>query len=34
MGQLAEPQLGGSTTAARVLRQANGRSCFGCHPGI
>jgi hypothetical protein len=37
LGQLAEPQLGGSTTAARVLREANGGACFGRHrrhPGI
>jgi hypothetical protein len=29
--QLAEPELGGSTTAARVLREANGSLCFGRH---
>jgi hypothetical protein len=37
VGQLTEPQLGGSTTAARVLREANGGACFGRHrrhPGI
>jgi hypothetical protein len=31
MCQLTEPELGGSTTAARVLRQANGCSCFRRH---
>jgi hypothetical protein len=31
MGQLTEPELGGSTTAARVLREANGGLCFGRH---
>jgi len=31
MGQLTEPQLGGSTTAARILRQADRGSCFGRH---
>jgi hypothetical protein len=31
VGQLTEPELGGSTTAARVLRQANGRFGFGRH---
>ena len=29
--QLAEPELGGSTTAARELRQTNGCLCFGRH---
>jgi hypothetical protein len=31
MCQLAEPELRGSTTAARVLRQANGCFGFGRH---
>jgi hypothetical protein len=31
MGQLTEPELGGSTTAARVLRQTNGSLGFGRH---
>ena len=30
--QLTEPKFGGSTTAARVLREANGGLCFGGHP--
>jgi hypothetical protein len=34
MGQLTEPKLGGSTTAARVLGEANRGACFGRHPGI
>jgi hypothetical protein len=34
MGQLTEPKLGGSTTAARVLGEAKGGSCFGRHRGI
>jgi hypothetical protein len=34
LGQLTEPQLGGSTTAAGVLREAKGGACFGCHPVI
>jgi hypothetical protein len=34
LGQLTEPQLGPSTTAARVLGQADRGSCFGRHPGI
>jgi hypothetical protein len=34
LGQLTEPQLGGSTTAPRVLRQADRGSGFGRHPGI
>jgi hypothetical protein len=32
--QLTEPQLGRSTTAARVLRQADRGSGFGRHPRI
>jgi hypothetical protein len=31
MCQLAEPELGSSTTAARELRQANGCFGFGRH---
>ena len=31
VGQLTEPNLGGSTTAARVLREADGGLCFGRH---
>jgi hypothetical protein len=34
VGQLTEPQLGGSTTAARVLSEANGGACFGRHVAI
>jgi hypothetical protein len=34
LGQLTEPQLGRSTTAARVLRQADRGSSLGCHPRI
>jgi len=34
LGQLTEPKLGRSTTAARVLRQADRGSCFWGHPGI
>jgi hypothetical protein len=34
LGQLTEPQLGGSTTAARVLRESDRGSCFRRHPGI
>jgi hypothetical protein len=34
LGQLTEPQLGRSTTAARVLRQADRGSGFGRHPRI
>lgn len=30
--QLAEPEFGGSTTAARVLRQTDGCFGFGRHP--
>jgi hypothetical protein len=33
VGQLTEPELGGSTTAARVLRQTDGRFGFGRHGG-
>jgi hypothetical protein len=31
MCQLAEPELGGSTTAARVLRESDGGLGFGGH---
>jgi hypothetical protein len=31
LSQLAEPNFGGSTTAARVLREANGGLGFGRH---
>jgi hypothetical protein len=31
LSQLAEPNFGGSTTAARVLREANGCFGFGRH---
>jgi hypothetical protein len=34
VGQLTEPQLGGSTTAAGVLGQTDRGTCFGRHPGI
>jgi hypothetical protein len=36
LGQLTEPQLGGSTTAAGVLGQTDRGACFGRqrHPGI
>jgi hypothetical protein len=34
VGQLTEPKLGGSTTAARVLGEAKGSAGFGRHPGI
>jgi hypothetical protein len=34
VGQLTEPKLGGSTTAAGVLGEANGGAGFGRHPGI
>jgi len=34
LGQLTEPQLGRSTTASRVLRQADRGSGFRCHPRI
>jgi len=34
LGQLTEPQLGRSTTAPRVLRQADRGSGLGRHPRI
>jgi hypothetical protein len=34
LGQLTEPQLGRSTTAPRVLRQADRGAGFGRHPRI
>jgi hypothetical protein len=34
LGQLTEPQLGRSTTASRVLRQADRGSGLGRHPRI
>jgi hypothetical protein len=34
LGQLTEPQLGRSTTAARILRQADRGAGFGRHPRI
>jgi len=34
VGQLTEPQLGGSTAAARVLCQTDRGLGFGGHPGI
>jgi len=34
LGQLAEPQLGGSTTAARVLGQSDRGSSFWRHAVI
>ncbi|HSK02343.1 MAG TPA: hypothetical protein VK932_13920, partial [Kofleriaceae bacterium] len=33
MGQLTEPELRRSTTAPRILREANGGLRFGRHPG-
>jgi hypothetical protein len=33
LGQLAEPELGPSTTAARVLREADGGVSLRRHPG-
>jgi hypothetical protein len=34
VGQLTEPQLGGSTTAPSVLSQTDRGTSFGRHPGI
>jgi hypothetical protein len=34
VGQLTEPQLGGSTTAPGVLGEAEGGARFGGHPDI
>ena len=34
LGQLTEPKLGGSTTAAGILREADRGAGFGGHAGI